>query len=615
MEPRLLYSSISGTLFNDANDNGIKDSGETGLSGWTVYIDANENGNKDTNESSSTTSSSGAYTFSGVCSNTSHRVRTIQQSGWRMTLPTSGSYLQYIPNLTTTVTNLDFGETQKSSISGTLFNDVDPDGTKQSTEPALQSATAYVDANDNGQLDSGEPFATSNSAGAYTIRNISTVGSVKVRTLKAGWIATAPASKYQVATLTSGLAASVSALGAFRSLVKPSNFSATRVSGNATQVQLSWTDMASSESGYKVEQADGTGGWAVVATLSADTQSYVVTNVNSSFNHRFRVAAYDANGNSEYSSIQNPDLQTPTGVTARTTGSTTTLTWNAVSNATSYNIYTSPTLNAPMSATPVAAGITGTSTTLAAPGSGIVVFYTIVPLESGGTQGSGTIGAGALRPDTATTMIIIVPFAVPANVSAALPGDMFRLLSVSNPSPDYVVGAPKFNPNWGTFIDASAQVSYISQFVAEWSGIDNNGGGFQASGSVSAGDANASEQIPRHTISTVGTGFVGQSGSMLLYDKDTVGGMIDDPANGFGVNEVEMWAEPRVDLFATHGKMSISGFFSGFYAVTYHYTTPPVVQSSRISPRRAEFVAFVPNPKLEFTLPTEREDDVLESAN
>jgi subtilisin-like proprotein convertase family protein len=35
---------ISGTVFNDANSNGVKDPGEAGLPGWVVYLDQNNNG-------------------------------------------------------------------------------------------------------------------------------------------------------------------------------------------------------------------------------------------------------------------------------------------------------------------------------------------------------------------------------------------------------------------------------------------------------------------------------------------------------------------------------------------------------------------------------------------
>jgi subtilisin-like proprotein convertase family protein len=41
--PTSQHGSIHGTVFNDVNANGAKDSGETGLAGWTVYLDTNSN--------------------------------------------------------------------------------------------------------------------------------------------------------------------------------------------------------------------------------------------------------------------------------------------------------------------------------------------------------------------------------------------------------------------------------------------------------------------------------------------------------------------------------------------------------------------------------------------
>ena len=47
---QLQIGSISGTLFNDANGNGLFDTGETGIAGRTVYDDSNNNSMLDTGE-------------------------------------------------------------------------------------------------------------------------------------------------------------------------------------------------------------------------------------------------------------------------------------------------------------------------------------------------------------------------------------------------------------------------------------------------------------------------------------------------------------------------------------------------------------------------------------
>lgn len=58
--------SISGTVFRDANGNGVQDSTESGISQRTVYLDTNENGELNSGEPTTTTDSSGAYSFDGL---------------------------------------------------------------------------------------------------------------------------------------------------------------------------------------------------------------------------------------------------------------------------------------------------------------------------------------------------------------------------------------------------------------------------------------------------------------------------------------------------------------------------------------------------------------------
>ena len=73
--------AIQGTVWNDLNKNGVHDSGESGLAGWTVYLDANNNGQLDLNEVSTTTAADGSYSFANVAPGT-YTVREVLQSGW-----------------------------------------------------------------------------------------------------------------------------------------------------------------------------------------------------------------------------------------------------------------------------------------------------------------------------------------------------------------------------------------------------------------------------------------------------------------------------------------------------------------------------------------------------
>ncbi|HUG89238.1 MAG TPA: ice-binding family protein, partial [Planctomycetaceae bacterium] len=59
-------ASISGTKFEDANGDGVRNDGEGGLPGVTVFLDANGNGTLDMGETSTTTDANGDYTFTNL---------------------------------------------------------------------------------------------------------------------------------------------------------------------------------------------------------------------------------------------------------------------------------------------------------------------------------------------------------------------------------------------------------------------------------------------------------------------------------------------------------------------------------------------------------------------
>jgi hypothetical protein len=58
--------SISGTVFQDNNGDGVFDSGDLPLAGQTIYLDTNNNGVLDAGEPSTVTSANGNYLFSNV---------------------------------------------------------------------------------------------------------------------------------------------------------------------------------------------------------------------------------------------------------------------------------------------------------------------------------------------------------------------------------------------------------------------------------------------------------------------------------------------------------------------------------------------------------------------
>ena len=82
----------------------------------------------------------------------------------------------------------------------------------------------------------------------------------------------------------------------------PTGLTATAPSWN--QVNLSWRDNATNESGYRIERKVGpTGSWVLLAMVGADVNSYRDRNVGSNQTYFYRVQAYNSVGRSAFSNI------------------------------------------------------------------------------------------------------------------------------------------------------------------------------------------------------------------------------------------------------------------------------------------------------------------------
>jgi serine-aspartate repeat-containing protein C/D/E len=84
-------ASISGSVFNDANNDGRKGPGEQGLAGWTVFLDANGNGVRDRGELGVLTDAQGHYAFNGLVPG-AYTVRLLVKTGWKGLLPPLGFF-------------------------------------------------------------------------------------------------------------------------------------------------------------------------------------------------------------------------------------------------------------------------------------------------------------------------------------------------------------------------------------------------------------------------------------------------------------------------------------------------------------------------------------------
>jgi hypothetical protein len=81
--------------------------------------------------------------------------------------------------------------------------------------------------------------------------------------------------------------------------VAPSNLSATPISG--TQINVAWSDNASSEDGFYLERSENGGAYARIATVAANVTSHSDIGLPSGTTYSYRVQAFNGAGASAYS--------------------------------------------------------------------------------------------------------------------------------------------------------------------------------------------------------------------------------------------------------------------------------------------------------------------------
>jgi ELWxxDGT repeat protein len=139
--------SISGQVFQDTNGNGALGAGDPGLAGRTVFLDANNNGVFDSGEMSTTTDANGNYSFTNLPPG-AYRVREVTPAGWVQTTANPPAISAALNG--TNVTGLNFGSFQQASLSGLVFDDVNGNGVQDPGEGGLAGQTVFIDQNGNG---------------------------------------------------------------------------------------------------------------------------------------------------------------------------------------------------------------------------------------------------------------------------------------------------------------------------------------------------------------------------------------------------------------------------------------------------------------------------------
>lgn len=196
----LQNASIGDLVWNDLDGDGIRDPGEPGIGG--VRIDLLGSGPDlvlgtadDVAFPPQITNAVGAYNFINLPAWT-YRVTVDITSpplaGFGLTTGNNPLTVTLSPGQAFTAADFGF-VLRNSSIGDLVWDDLNGDGIPQMGEPGISSATVFIDLNNNNALDTGEPAATTDANGVYTIPSLAP-GTYKVMvdfsTLPAGYVPT-----------------------------------------------------------------------------------------------------------------------------------------------------------------------------------------------------------------------------------------------------------------------------------------------------------------------------------------------------------------------------------------------------------------------------------------
>ena len=169
-------ASLAGVVFEDDDNDGTQDVGEDGIAGVTVTLTGTDDLTNPVSETT-TTAADGTYSFTGLISGT-YTITETQAAGYgdgADTAGTAGGDAATVDDEVSAIslgggeaaTGYTFGELVPSTISGSVFEDDDNDGTQDVGEDGIAGVTITL----TGTNDLGNPVSqttTTDSSGDYS---------------------------------------------------------------------------------------------------------------------------------------------------------------------------------------------------------------------------------------------------------------------------------------------------------------------------------------------------------------------------------------------------------------------------------------------------------------
>lgn len=159
--------SVTGVVFTDNNGNGVFDTGDTALAGHTVIANVDGTGQLDANNPSTITDANGKYALTGVPTDKPYTIEDITSTGTSL----GSTSVQVVAG--TISKNVNLAEApHNSSISGTLFNDLNLNGKFDTGEPVIAGRVVFLNNDGTGQPDANNPSTTTAADGTFSFTGL-----------------------------------------------------------------------------------------------------------------------------------------------------------------------------------------------------------------------------------------------------------------------------------------------------------------------------------------------------------------------------------------------------------------------------------------------------------